>query len=309
MVTGRCPKCGEGLEIPALLKQFSCMYCGARLSPSELVSEQQEPAPVIAESEAQAAADYYRAHILETITNHKGIERQLNKQGYGPAIEKLAADESETFRQLNIAWLAESLTLTDAAEWFLNRLEEKWQAEASWIPGKNVDVLRDADKFTIAIFLMPMIRKLGLPCCEPFCKEFHTRWMDRFPKARWELGDYDTIAAGFKKKILGLCFITTAVCLQEGKDDHCAELTAFRAFRDGYLRACEDGPQLIEEYYDTAPSIVWAIEGSSDRERRYAEIREKWLEPCFADLQAGQLNRCKTRYTDMVRQLQKEYLR
>ncbi len=31
------------------------------------------------------------------------------------------------------------------------------------------------------------------------------------------LGDYESISGGFRKKILGLCFITTAVCQELGK--------------------------------------------------------------------------------------------
>ena len=119
---------------------------------------------------------------------------------------------------------------------------------------------------------------------------------------------YEELAGGFRKKFLGLCFITTAVCLREGKPDDCAELTAFRAFRDGYLRACPDGPALIDEYYDIAPGIVLRIDLSRDREARYDAIRENWLEPCYADLRAGNLHSCKERYVEMVRSLEKEYL-
>lgn len=307
-IRGVCPHCGEALEIPAHLKQFSCMYCGTRLSADALQPEQQKAKPVVSSTEANEAATYYKAHILQTITNHKGIERQLNKAGYAPAIDGLAEAEGKTFRQLNLAWIAGTLTMEAAVSDFLDQLDEKWEQDASWKPGKKKDTLQDADKFTIAIFLVPMVRRLGLPCCDPFCQELHRQWMKRYPKSRWEVGDYDTIAAGFKKKFLGLCFITTAVCLQDGKPDDCAELTAFRNFRDGYLRSCPDGPDLIGTYYDLAPSIVWAIERSGDADRRYAAIRETWLDPCFADLQAGRLQQCKERYTDMVYGLQKEYL-
>ena len=41
---------------------------------------------------------------------------------------------------------------------------------------------------------------------------------------------------------------------------------------------------------------------------RLPHLRSRWLEPCYADLQAGNLQQCKDRYTAMVRQLQKEYL-
>jgi len=223
-------------------------------------------------------------------------------------VDQYAAGTHTIFQNLNTAWAANVLPMEEAVAHFLDQLDAQWVKDTSWKPGRSRDVLMDADKFTIAVFLVPMVRRLHLPCSEGFCQELHRQWMERYPKSRWELGDYDSINAGFKKKFLGLCFITTAVCLQDGKADDCTELTAFRAFRDGYLRACPDGPQLIEDYYDLAPSIVMAIDRTEDPDARYAAIRQTWLEPCFADLQAGRLAACKERYTSMVRQLQKEYL-
>ena len=305
---GTCPQCGEALQVPSHLKQFSCMYCGARLDVSDLRTEEPAPAAVISDEESLAAAEYYKDHILEVISNHKGIEKQLNKRGYEPAIENYAAATEPIFTSLNQAWLAGVLSLEDAVSHFLNQLEKKWEADASWKPGKKKETLQDVDKFTVAIFLVPMVRRMALPCSDPFCQELHKQWRKRYPKSVWQIGDFDTINAGFKKRFLGMCFITTAVCMQEGKPDDCAELTAFRNFRDGYLRACEDGPQLIDAYYDVAPSIVWQIETSSDPDARYTAIRETWLEPCFRDIQAGRLSSCKERYASMVRELEKEYL-
>ena len=34
-ITGKCSQCGEELRIPAHLETFSCMYCGARLTPED----------------------------------------------------------------------------------------------------------------------------------------------------------------------------------------------------------------------------------------------------------------------------------
>ena len=296
---GYCPNCEEKLSIPANLTQFSCMFCGARLTADQLKTAR------AATAEELQAAEYYHAHILEVITNHVGIEKQLTKNGYAPAIAQYAEANRKTFECLNLAWQAEVLTLEAAAADFLDQLEAKWSTDSSL---KRRSILQEADKFTIAVFLVPMVRQLGLPCCDPFCEMFRTLWLQRYPKALWEIGDFDTINAGFKKKAFGLCFITTAVCLQEGKPDNCEELTAFRQFRDGYLRACPDGLDLIDEYYATAPQIVLQIERTDDPAARYSEIRNRWLTPCFADLQSGNLRQCKDRYTDMVHQLQKEYL-
>ncbi len=299
MRTGLCPKCGEALEIPAHLKQFSCVYCGARLSPADLDKKMSS----VSRTEGKEAAEYYVNHILEVITNHEGIERQLTKHGYAPAVDAYEEANRKTFEQLNLAYTSGALTPEAAAASFLDQLETRWDKN-----GKRRTGMQDGDKFVIAIFLIPMIRRMALPCSEDYCTQLHDQWLSRYPKSNFEIGDFNVINAGFKKKILGLCFITTAVCQQSGKPDDCAELTAFRSFRDGYLRSCEDGPALIDRYYDVAPSIVWEIEKRPDKAARYASILDTYLTPCYADLQAGRLSQCKARYTDMVNTLEQEYL-
>lgn len=89
--------------------------------------------------------------------------------------------------------------------------------------------------------------------------------------------------------------------------DDCAELTAFRAFRDGWLRQRPDGPERIAEYYAVAPSIVAGVEYCDDAPARYAEIRSRWLGPCYAALQRGEMERCYDTYQDMVQTLQERY--
>ena len=294
-----CSKCGEKLVIPGHLDEFSCMYCGAR----QIISKETN-------GDAQAAAEYYKAHILEAITEHRDIEKALSKNAYAPAMDAYEADCRKIFEQLDAACSGSALTAQEAAVWFLDRLTEQWKIDLQKKKiGKNADSLRDSDKFMIAVFLVPMIRRLGLPHMDEFCNAFHEAWTERYPHSPWRIGDFDTIDSGFRKKILGLCFVTTAVCISEGKEENCAELTAFRSFRDGYLRSCPDGPALIEEYYRIAPDIVIEIEKSADPAALYADIREKYLDPCYADLQAGDMEACKNRYIKMVRTLQKEYLR
>ena len=143
---------------------------------------------------------------------------------------------------------------------------------------------------------------------EAFCKTLQAEWVRRYPKTPVYLGDYEAISTGFRKKLLGLCFITTAVCQELGKPDDCAELTAFRAFRDGYLASQPDGEALIREYYNIAPGIVTCINTCSDRHATYARIREQYLAPCYEDLLAGRNASCKSRYVQMVRDLEREYL-
>lgn len=304
VLSGLCPACGEKLEVPAHLKQFSCMYCGARLTPSELHSEQ--PAAAEQSIDAEGCAAYYKAHVLEAITNYPGIEKEMTRSGYTPAFERFTLGNSEIFRQMDLAVTAHALDLDEAVCYFLDQLDAHWDAKASWKQSRNT--LLEIDKFVIAIFLVPMIRSMKLSTSEAYCQKLQETWVQRYPKYPFFLGTYEEMTSGFQKRFFGLCFITTAICAFENKPDDCAELTAFRAFRDGYLRSCPDGPALIEEYYDVAPGIVLRLELSHDRDARYTHLRDNYLKPCYADLQAGRLAQCKDRYVSMVRSLEQEFL-
>ena len=60
------------------------------------------------------------------------------------------------------------------------------------------------------------------------------------------------------------CFLSTACVVHAGLDDNCCELTALRRFRDSYVAALPNGPELLAEYYTTAPRIVRAIDSTHE---------------------------------------------
>ena len=305
MMRGLCPKCKEQLEIPAKLQEFSCLYCGARLTAEDLLPLD-APAQPQAAAPASDSAAYFHDHVLEAISNYQGIENKMTKQTFFPAFEDFEKGTRETYVQLDLAVSTGVLTVEAAAADFLAQLEQRWDEKCPRKTGRNA--MMETDKFILAIFLIPMIRKLKLSVSEDYCKAVHSLWMKRYPKNPFQIGNYDELAGGFNKKYLGLCFITTAVCRHDHKPDDCAELTAFRSFRDGFLRSCPDGPDLIEEYYDVAPAIVLHIELSQNREAVYDNIRDQYLVPCYEDIRQGRLHQCKERYTTMVRTLEQEYL-
>ena len=300
---GRCPKCGEELKVPIGLARFSCMYCGARLTQEELRPLHEQV--VLGEG---AAEDYALslARLAGCVTNFRGWQSRISGKEFEAAFEEYANRCAPVFTQLDsgvrAAESGKTALIEKAAGRMLADLEENWKKE------KRPAFVRDDDKIIIAVYLVPMVRKLQLSVSETFAASLQKQWVEKYPKSPFYLGSYEDIAEGFKKKFLGLCFITTAVCESAGKGDDCEELTAFRAFRDGWLKQQKDGAELICEYYNIAPGIVTCIDLCSDRERRYAEIRERYLEPCFASLKAGEMEDCKARYVQMVRDLQKEYL-
>ena len=290
-----CPECGAELQIPQQLTEYSCMYCGARLSDSV-------PQPLDEASAEELEAVY--AALISCVTGYPDYNQKITRDLYAPSFDTYRAGCAPVFERLNAAARTDE-QVAAAADRLLDDLAAAWDGEKSKTARQH---RMTDDKIIVAIFLVPMVRTMELPVSEPFCKALQEKWCERYPKDPFYLGTYDAIAGGFRKKFLGLCFITTAVCQSRGLPDDCAELTAFRAFRDGYLRTCPDGAALINEYYNIAPGIVACIDICGDRSARYDAIRADYLDPCYRDLQAGKLEDCKNRYVHMVRALEKEYL-
>lgn len=120
---------------------------------------------------------------------------------------------------------------------------------------------------------------------------------------------------GFGKKIFGGssssgggggCYITTAVCEYQNKQDTCYELTQFRSFRDNWLLKQPDGQYLIDEYYKTAPQIVADIDGLSNRNEVYKRLNELYLKPCLTYIENNEMQQCKELYISMMHDLYKE---
>lgn len=298
MTTGLCPKCGHTLQIPAELERFSCMYCGERLTKRQLLTQPEEAS--CSEEDCAVSFDHAVSRLGWCVQNFRGYQKKILRDAFFEAFETYETGCAPVIQELNSGVRPERQTelLDRAAEAMLDELTAGWT-------GKN-DM--EDEKVILAIFFVPMVRKLQLPVSEEFVSLLQKKWVERYPKSPFYLGDYESISGGFRKKFLGLCFITTAVCQELGKPDDCAELTAFRAFRDGYLAAQPDGEALIREYYNIAPGIVTCINTCSDRHASYERIREQYLAPCYEDLLAGRNADCKTRYVQMVRDLERKYL-
>ena len=275
------------------------MYCGTRLTKEQLAAEP----PAAQEADEDRAAYYDRAvsRLGWCIKNFGGYQKKIMRDVFFEAFETYETGCAPVIQELarGVAPERQTQLLGRAAAAMLDELEAGWQ--------KKGDM--EDEKIVLAIFFVPMVLRQELPSGREFADTLQAVWVERYPKSPFYVGDYETLAGGFrKKKFLGLCFITTAVCEAEGKPDDCAELTAFRAFRDGYLKAQPDGEALIEEYYRIAPTIVMCIDVCGDRTERYAAIRAQYLQPCYDALQAGDLAGCKTKYVRMVRDLEREYL-
>lgn len=95
----------------------------------------------------------------------------------------------------------------------------------------------------------------------------------------------------------GGCFITTAICEQDGKADDCDELQTLRSFRDVYMLGNSDGIKLVREYYAKAPAIVLAIKARPDAAWCFEHLKTRYLFPAIAAVKAGDNEQALKLYT------------
>ena len=293
IITGKCPSCGETLQIPAKLADFSCLYCGARLTQSDILPKSGSVPP------DEAAFEAVLGQLAGCVKNYPGYQKKLMRDVFEEAFETYSAGCAPIFTALD-ASVGHSENVKAYAERAAERLID--DLAATW---KN-NGQRDDDKIILAIFLVPCVRRLQLPVSEPFCEALQRLWVERYPKSPFYLGTYESIMGGFRKR--RFCFITTAVCEFEDKPDDCEELMSFREFRDTWLMAQPDGAALVSEYYNIAPAIVTRIDLTTERERVYRNIRDIWLSDCYEAIQQGYYEHCKLKYVEMVRTLENTYL-
>lgn len=303
-VVGFCPNCGEKLEIPPDLTVFSCMYCGQRMEQGDLLPEKAEkvPQPV---GDAAACMDLGVKGLVDAVILYPDGMKNLTKSSFDPFFAQYERENREAVRQLDLAAQGEyNKAAAQAAERFLSELGARLEENHKALTSRAREV-EDA-KYTLCLFLIPMIRKQRLAISEPLAQAIYVQWQKVYPKYPFSLMTYETIAEGFQKR--KLCFITTAACECMGKPDDCPELMAFRAFRDGYLSLCPDGEALIREYYNVAPGIVTAIRTAGEA-GEFRRIWSEYLAPCYAAISRGENEACKKTYTRMVQAMERKYLK
>lgn len=296
LIHGLCPQCGKELDIPQGLEAFSCLYCGSRIAMGRFAPQTAIPG---SEEEAQTLLAKSLSILPEALTGYPDCMEHLTQTKFLPYFAAYEEKYKDAFvcldRAIRMSGDAPG-TAEKAAEALLRRVE----AHAM---GKNSRMERV--RATFCLLFAPCLGHLGLPAGEDFLQELYTRWQLRYPKQSFKLTTYEEIVQGFTSR--KLCFITTAVCKHLQKPDDCPELTAFRAFRDGYLSACPDGSALIARYYEIAPGIVLAIDLLDEPEQAYPAIWETYLSACYAALGQKDFARCKKIYTQMVQMLAKTY--
>jgi hypothetical protein len=102
------------------------------------------------------------------------------------------------------------------------------------------------------------------------------------------------------------CYLTSA-CMRHyltDFDDNCYELAVLRWFRDNFVSK-ED----IEHYYQTAPSIVSAIDSDTYNGLVYDYIYDNVVDYCVKAIENGDYNRAYVRYKNSILSLEETFAR
>ena len=301
MKTLTCPVCGREIQVPGELEAFSCVYCGAKLHMTELLHT---PAPV-----EENDRIYAEEHLLDCIRNYPAYFKNFGRKTYPSTFSTYRDGIEESFRAMDRYICAQPARREELMETFVDRFLSDWEAYHRQRKGGEKKSVREKQMFdsklTLAWYTVPAILDLGLSVGSDFTELLQRRFVEQYPNNVFQCGTYADISSGFQKR--KLCFITTAVCRWEGKPDDCAELTAFRAFRDGWLSRQPDGQKLIDEYYDIAPAIVQAMRYADNEAARCAQLRREYLLPCYTALRDNAPDRCKELYIEMVQSLKQTY--
>lgn len=154
-------------------------------------------------------------------------------------------------------------------------------------------------------YVIPMFRYGKMDACEEIVDRMIEIWNDHDLELKISKSEFEEIQSGFKSR---LCYITTAVCASLGKPDNCYELNLMRKYRDEYLAYQDGGEEVIEEYYNIAPTIVKRINRMDNADEVYTDIWNHYLHPCVSMIESDNMEACRKVYTEMVYALRKKYL-
>ncbi len=175
-------------------------------------------------------------------------------------------------------------------------------AETSKLAKETVRI--NLNMYTVT-FLLPALVSFGEAEMKPLTDAICAKWAEEFQNSKIKATSRDHIQSGFKTK---LCYITTAVCENLHKGTDCYELQLLKGYRDNYLMHEEGGKELVDTYYDIAPTIVKRIEKSEGRDAAYRMLWETYIRPCVSLIEENRNEECRVTYETMVNTLRKQYM-
>lgn len=229
----------------------------------------------------------------------------FKRESYQDAWEAYREKHSEIFMQIR-----RFLLETEKSEEIMQQLADAFcDCAASMIDQEKSKIKKENLQLNLnmitVIYIIPAIREAKSEQAIAFSELLCEKWNARFKGNQIKPSDFQSIQEGFRSK---LCYITTAVCESLHKPGDCYELTVLKQYRDDYLVKAQGGEELIENYYNIAPTIVKRIEKEKDSADKYRMIWEQYLQPCIRLIEAQKNEECRGLYQEMVEKLHKEYM-
>lgn len=298
-ISAKCPHCEGELKIPADRSSIICMYCGKEIDVAGLDTLEEE----------MVSNEQLLERVKSLLTDELFISpltmSQFNRHEYPEAFEGYESKLEPVMSVFDAAY-EQSADKEGLAKSFGQMLSARViaMAKAKGITRESDEKLFDY-RYMVVSFLVPAVLKTGRKYADTVADSILEYWNSIFPKNKLGKATYENISEGFKHKF---CYITTAVCRTLQKPDDCAELTAFRDFRDNWLLNTKNGSAKVNEYYVTAPLVVRAIDQTENSGEIYREIWKNHLSPCYELLKAQDYETCSKRYEEMVHELSNQYM-
>ncbi len=243
--------------------------------------------------------------LCDLLFETAGDLNQFKRDTYKKFFLSLYEEQAEFFKDIEKEYL-ESTDQTAFVDQIASDFVDKVGSKYDELTKKSAKEQFVLDHNTaMVVYVLPCVLYLGGTSSKPLADAMVNQWNKRFTKYHINSGTFEDINGGFKTK---LCYITTAVCESLGKPDDCYELRLLRQYRDEYLTGQTDGKQLIDLYYDIAPTIVNRINKQEAAPDIYRDIYEKYLSQCIHTIEQHKDEECKEIYVSMMQDLQKKYM-
>ena len=214
-------------------------------------------------------------------------------------LEKHSAFLQETIEQCEKSEEMRDFVVSCIPEYALSRLRE--------ISSKRKRELAAFDyNLNMVAYFLPLLGEMESEIKEEFIRDITETWNKQIPDAKIAFSSYENIKKGFRRSVF--CYITTAVCRSLGRPDDCYELNTLRDYRDSYLLSTDEGREIVQEYYNIAPTIVKRIDKKAEADEIYENIWKTYLSPCITMIENGENEKCRDLYSSMVRKLDARYL-
>lgn len=301
----KCPHCDEEMQAPARRESIICMFCGKNIDLTSMVS--------VSKEDADAEKCYNNLNkVIEgadkAFENYRVLVRGFKRDTYQELFEEYKANNYGFFMAIkNCLINAADSSIDGVYHQIARALIMSHQRELDQLKRKSDKSAVQMDKnMFMVVFVLPAIKEIRNGKADSLADEICKEWGKAFKDSNIMASDYDSISEGFKRK---LCYVTTAVCQSLNLGEDCESLRLIKEFRDGYLASTEEGKNMIDAYYDIAPTLVKRIEKDASAEEKYVWLWNQYIKPCVDFIKAGENEACCEKYCEMVNTLKDEYIR